>query len=202
VSRQARSSDYRLIKIVDSALADSARRSGEWLACRPGCAQCCVGVFAINQLDASRLRQGLADLEKRDRERAAMVRVRARRSWLRLMPDFPGDAVSGLLSDSEQSKLDFSNFANDEPCPALDPLTQTCDLYGARPLTCRVFGPPVRSEDGLGTCELCFHGATESEIAECEMLVDPDDIESKLVQQVEQDLGVSGHTIVAFSLAS
>ncbi len=187
---------------MDAALADSVKRSGEWLACRPGCAQCCVGVFAINQLDAARLRQGLADLDKRNEERAAKVRARARLSWLRLAPDFPGNSVSGILSDSKTSKLAFSNFANDEPCPALDPLTQTCDLYEARPLTCRVFGPPVRSENGLGTCELCFRGATESEIAECEMSVDPDDIESDLLQEAEDDSGVTGETIVAFCLAT
>jgi Fe-S-cluster containining protein len=159
-------------------------------------------VFAINQLDATRLRQGLAALEKQDKERAAMVRARARRSWSRLAPDFPGDSVSGILSDSKTSKLAFVNFANDEPCPALDPLTQACDLYQTRPLTCRVFGPPVRSENGLGTCELCFRGATESEIAECEMAVDPDDIESDLLQQAEHDTGITGETIVAFCLAT
>ena len=36
-------------------------------------------------------------------------------------------------------------------------------------MTCRVFGPPVRSEDGLGVCELCFQGASDKEIAACEM---------------------------------
>src|SRR6266849_9800536 len=57
---------WALIQIVDAALADATRRSGEWLVCRPGCTQCCVGVFAINRLDTVRLQQGLADLEKTD----------------------------------------------------------------------------------------------------------------------------------------
>jgi hypothetical protein len=52
--------DHELVQILDAALADTARRSGEWLVCKPGCTQCCVGVFAINQLDAARLQQGLA----------------------------------------------------------------------------------------------------------------------------------------------
>ena len=43
--------------------------------------------------------------------------------------------------------------------------TGTCDLYAARPLTCRTFGPPVRCQSGaLAICELCFDGATEEEI--------------------------------------
>jgi hypothetical protein len=42
------SRDRELIQIVDAALADAARVAGDWLVCRPGCTQCCVGAFAIN----------------------------------------------------------------------------------------------------------------------------------------------------------
>ena len=69
--RRLPAADGALIQIVDAALADATRRSGEWLVCRPGCTQCCVGVFAINQLDAVRLQQGLADLEKTDPQKGA-----------------------------------------------------------------------------------------------------------------------------------
>ena len=41
-------------------------------------------------------------------------------------------------------------------------------------MTCRVFGPPVRSEGGLGVCELCFQGASEEAVAACEMVPDPE----------------------------
>jgi Fe-S-cluster containining protein len=83
----------------------------------------------------------------------------------------------------------------------LDPANGTCELYESRPMTCRTFGPPVRSEDGLGVCELCFHGASDEEIAECEMEVDPDDLESRLLSEM-QDAGTpSGRTIVAFAVA-
>ena len=68
------------MQIVDAAFADAAQRSGNWLLCRPGCTQCCIGVFEINQLDAMRLRQGLAELKKKDPERARLVQERARES--------------------------------------------------------------------------------------------------------------------------
>ncbi len=178
-----------MIQIVDSALADVARRSGEWLVCRPGCTQCCIGAFAINQLDAFRLRRGLADLEKRAPDRAARVRQRARESVARLAPQFTGDPISGVLDEGEEAARRFAGFANEEPCPALDPETGNCDLYESRPMTCRVFGPPVRSEDGLGVCELCFHGASEQEIAACEMKPDPDDLESRLLAELEKARG-------------
>jgi Fe-S-cluster containining protein len=195
------SGDRELIQIVDSALADAAFRSGPWLVCRPGCTQCCVGVFSINQLDAQRLRQGLADLEAVAPEHAARVQLRAREAVARLISEFPGDPVTGLLDRGEIAEQRFAEFANDEPCPALDPETGNCELYESRPMTCRTFGPPVRSEDGLGVCELCFHGASDEEIAGCEMIPDPDDLESVLLQEVETTTGVSGETIVAFALA-
>ena len=156
--------DGKLIQIVDAALADTARRGGDWLVCRPGCTQCCIDVFAINQLDVLRLQEGLRELEYTDPARAREVRRRAEESAARLSADFPGDTTSGLLGEDDATLERFEDFANDEPCPALDPATGLCDLYAARPMTCRVFGPPVRSEDGLGVCELCYHGADEEEL--------------------------------------
>jgi Fe-S-cluster containining protein len=194
--------DHGLIQIVDAALAEAARRSGDLLVCRQGCTQCCIGVFPINQLDALRLRQGLAELGQREPERADRVRHRAREAVVRLSNDFPGDLVSGILDEGDQATERFSDFANDEPCPALDPETGSCELYESRPMTCRVFGPPVRSEDGLGVCELCYHGAMDKEIAACEMKPDPDDVESGLLKTLEKSTGVAGNTIIAFCLAS
>jgi Fe-S-cluster containining protein len=197
-SRRLPAGDKALIQIVDSALADASRRCGEWLVCRPGCTQCCVGVFAINQLDAIRLEQGLAELEKTDPQRALRIRQRARASVARLSADFPGDAKTGVLDEGPEAEKLFAEFANDEPCPVLDPETGLCDLYDARPMTCRTFGPPVRSEGGLGVCELCFHGASDEQIAACEMVADPDDLESKLLAELEKTKGPRGRTIVVF----
>jgi Fe-S-cluster containining protein len=194
--------DQALIQIVDAALADVKRRSGDWLVCRPGCTQCCIGVFPINQLDAVRLRRGLAHLEECAPERATDLRQRAREAVSRLSKEFPGDPSTGLLDEGEEAEQRFAEFANHEPCPALDPETGLCELYEARPMTCRVFGPPVRSQDGLGVCELCFQGASDQEIAACEMIADPEDLESTLVEELEKATGTHGQTIVAFCLAS
>jgi hypothetical protein len=67
-------------------------------------------------------------------------------------------------------------------------------------MTCRVFGPPVRSEQGLGVCELCYHGATEEQIAACELEVDPGGLEATLLREFEHSTGKHGHTVVAFAL--
>jgi Fe-S-cluster containining protein len=194
--------DVKLVQIVDAALAETTRKSGEWLVCRKGCTQCCYGPFAINQLDEARLRKGMAELGVSDPQRAARVRKRAKEAVKRLATEFPGDPKTGVLNDNEEAEARFAEFANDEPCPALNLKTGECDLYAARPMTCRVFGPPVRSgeQDGLAVCELCYHGATEKQIAMCEMVPDPDNLEEKLNTTVEKKTGRHGNTIVAFAL--
>jgi len=70
--------DKELVQIVDAALLDTQWRSGDWLICKPGCTPCCIGVFAIDQLDVLRLQQGLVQLDASDPQRASRVRQRAR----------------------------------------------------------------------------------------------------------------------------
>jgi Fe-S-cluster containining protein len=189
--------DAQLVQIMDAALAEATQLAADWLACRPGCTQCCHGAFAINALDAERLHTGMQALHAADPSTAMAIEARAQ-SWLaEFGPDFPGDSVSGLLGKSEEEQTRFEDFANDAPCPALNPVTGLCDVYPWRPMTCRVFGPPTRMGDGdaLGCCELCFIGASDAEIAACEMRV-PHELEAQLVAET----GASSETVVAFAL--
>jgi Fe-S-cluster containining protein len=195
--------DQQLIQIVNSALADAFQKSSKWLACKPGCSQCCVGVFAINQLDAIRLRKGLAELEQRDSQRAARIRERVNATVARLSPDFPGDLATGLLNtdDSDEACKQWDEYANDVPCPVLDPETGTCELYESRPVMCRTFGPALTTDGDLGHCELCFVGATEEEVVAHEMHPDPDHLEEALLKELEENTGAKGETLIAFALA-
>jgi Fe-S-cluster containining protein len=189
--------DAELVQIVDASLAEAARRAGPWLACRIGCTQCCHGVFTINALDAERLRAGMESLRASDPALAAEVTQRARAWIAEYGPSFPGDRSTGVLGSSAEDQKGFEEFANDAPCPALDPATGRCDVYQWRPMTCRVFGPPVRvgAGDALGCCELCFVGASEQQIAACEMPV-PHELENELLA----GMGDERETVVAFAL--
>ena len=172
-----------LVQIVDAAMAESVRKSGAFLACRPGCCECCIGPFPIPRLDAQRLREGLAQLASADPERAARVESRAVEAVRRLSREYPGDTLARVLAEEEA--------AENEPCPALDADTGTCDLYFARPITCRTFGPAVRfGGEALAVCELCYAGATEEQIAACAVDVD-----------IPEELDPPPDTIVAFALA-
>ncbi len=189
--------DTELVQIIDAALAEAARRAGRWLACRPGCTQCCHGAFAINALDAERLRAGMEALRTAAPATAEAIETRARQWLAEHLATFPGDPVTGLLGESEEDQARFEDFANEAACPALNPATGLCDVYAWRPMTCRVFGPPIRmgQGDALGCCELCFIGATEAEIAACEMPI-PHELEDALLREVAQP----GETVVAFAL--
>ncbi len=105
--------------------------------------------------------------------------------------------MTGVLFEDETSAEAFEEFANDAVCPVLDPATGMCDLYAARPMTCRTFGPPVRFEDeGYGICELCFVGAPTETIAAAELHLPPPELEARL----EAEAGVPVNTIIAFAL--
>jgi Fe-S-cluster containining protein len=190
--------DADLIQIVDANLEDANRRGGVHIACRPGCTPCCHGV------------------------RAAKVEQRAHLSVQQLAPLFPGNPATGFLLPDEESdepqepdmpealeaaqgpqQSAWDTFADlpaaDRPCPALEPDTGTCALYSARPMTCRVFGPPVETEDGIGVCELCYTGASQQEIMDGRMRIDHQALEAELDHQLA-NAGHSEQTIVAWAL--
>ena len=192
-----------LIQIVDAALADATLRSGPHLVCRPGCTQCCIGVFPIAHEDAARLRAGLELLEQTDPQKAARIHTRVKESLTRLDPWFPGDVSTGILSEDDDQTILFEEFANDEPCPVLDPATGTCDLYEHRPILCRTFGPPMRTEEGnLATCELCFTHATTEEITACELDPAIPALEEASNQAFNAAHNLHGDTLIAYALRS
>jgi Fe-S-cluster containining protein len=186
-----------LVQIVDAALAEAARRAGSWLVCRLGCTQCCYGAFAISSLDALRLAAGMNELRAREPVLAAEIERRAVAWIAEHGAAFPGDVETGLLGETDADRERFEDFANEAACPALDPATGRCEVYAWRPMTCRVFGPPVRMGEGdaLGHCELCFVGANTADVAACEMPV-PHDLEAELLDEIPS----KGETLVAFAL--
>jgi Fe-S-cluster containining protein len=193
--------DQRLTSLADAAFVSAAYRAGDHLVCHPGCDQCCHGAFAISPLDALRLRVAMEKLAATDLERAQAVAIRAAAYREQYSAVFPGDPESGILGATPEAEAAFEDFANDEPCPALDPASGCCDLYEARPMTCRTFGPPVRhaseAGEGFAVCELCFTDACPEEIEEAEM---------KPPLAEEQALLTcfapgSGETVVAWCLA-
>jgi Fe-S-cluster containining protein len=190
--------DRRLLQVIGEAMADAERRADDRLACRPGCTECCHGPFPVNDLDAERLRLGLAALRNADPARAAAVRARAGAQIPILTPGFPGDPGTGSLADDEDAADPYFTRHGSLPCPALDPESGVCDLYAHRPLTCRTFGPPVRiGTSDLPPCRLCFVGASAADIETCRVELDPHGVEDRMVRRY----GAEDETLIAFILA-
>lgn len=193
--------DSELVQIVNTSLTEATRRAdkaegGSWLACRPGCTPCCHGVFRITMLDAERLRTALHRLEIEDRPRAEAIQARAFRFVEELGTHFPGDAYSGTLDEEDERWEHFADLPEaDSACPVLDPATGRCELYNGRPLTCRIFGPPVRNEEGIGVCELCYVGASEDRILAGEMVLQHHNLEEELNQLLP-----GGETVIAWAV--
>ena len=141
-------------------------------------------------------------LEAEKPAEAGAIRQRAQ-AWIATQTEeFPGDAKTGVLGTSEAEQERFEEFANDAACPALDPESGHCGVYAGRPMTCRVFGPPVRNEGGaLGHCELCFQGAPTADVVASEMHL-PYELEAQLAGEMRLDDGTvdERETVVAYAL--
>jgi Fe-S-cluster containining protein len=193
-------SDARLLAAMDATLAEAASRAGDWLVCRPGCTSCCIGPFPITSLDAARLARGLERLTAVDPASASRVRARAESAVAAMSDGFPGNASRGVLPEDESAR--DRSFARHEalPCPALDPGSGRCDLFGERPISCRTFGPPVRiGAEMLPPCELCFRGASVETVEACRVEFDGSG-EARLLGRLAADRAPEEETVVAFAL--
>jgi Fe-S-cluster containining protein len=194
--------DRRLLRVVYDALSAGARQAGDHLACRVGCTECCIGPFPITLVDARRLREGLARLREREPKRASAIARRAAAAARALRRGFPGDAATGRLAEDEAARLRFFARHEARPCPVLDPHTGACELYEARPLTCRSYGPPLRvAGETLPPCRLCFVGASSGTIERCRVTIDPQGLEDRLLQRLQREGEPAiPETLVAFAL--
>jgi Fe-S-cluster containining protein len=190
--------DHELLRVIDDAWQQAVSLSGSMLVCKIGCTECCIGPFPINMLDAWRLREGMRQLPP---DRAERIRLRAGGAWRRMRAAFPGDAGSGIFHEDEDAEERFSSTFAQEPCPALDPRSGTCELYAHRPLSCRTFGPPVRiGGENLPPCRLCYQGASDHRVNACRIEIDPEMIEDAILSDMEQDGSPPGQTLIAFVL--
>ena len=191
--------DRRLLALVDAALERARAAAGIHLVCGSGCTPCCFGPFAITQLDAWRLREGLRALAETEPERAAAVRDRAAAAVARQAPAFGGGQAGIFATEAEEERF-YETFASD-PCPALDPDSGACTVYAWRPVACRTYGPPVRiGGDDLPPCPLCFKGAESADVEEARQTIDVAHVEDPLTDRVEPETGRRGMTTIAFAI--
>ena len=195
--------DGELLRILDEAFKEAARRAGSWLRCEAGCSDCCYGPFPATQLDAWRLRRGLAALDGRDAERAAAIRRRAREAVATLGEGFPGEMSTGRLSRDETLLGRFFDRHGSLACPALETGSGRCELYEWRPVSCRTYGPPLRFDDRSSPpCDLCFRGASPATVEGCRIVPDRDGLEAAILASMGVSADEPWETLIAFALTA
>jgi len=137
----------------------------------------------------------LAALEASDPRARQPCASAARASIERIAPDFPATPLPAFSDEGDARRTALRCLADDEPCPALDPATGLCDLLYRAPhdlphLSAR---PCAAAPKPSASCELCFHGATDAEIAACEVRDRPSGIESELLGELESATGPRGY---------
>ena len=196
-----KAADRVLLEEIDGRLKVACERAGARMACKPGCADCCIGLFTINELDARRLGAGVEGLRQTDPARAEAVVERARGVLDQIKGSFPGDSKTGRLDPDDPGTDAFVERFSQIACPALDPSTQLCDLYEHRPLSCRTFGLPVKiNEESLPPCSLCFKGASAKEIDAHRIDPDPDGLEHAILCELTGTGAMSDETVVAYAV--
>jgi Fe-S-cluster containining protein len=152
--------DYRaLLETVDSWFNRGIESSGRHIQCRPGCSQCCRGLFDISLLDAYFLQQGFDRLPAELRQ-SVLSKCRARLA--ELQQGWPGFAAPYLLNHLPDAL--WTEMPEDDmtPCPLLGE-DGRCLVYAYRPMTCRLHGLPNIDVSGESFsdqwCTLNFIGA-------------------------------------------
>jgi Fe-S-cluster containining protein len=193
--------DAELLETLEADFAEARVRAGAWLACRPGCSDCCHGPFPITRLDVWRLHRGLDELTQSDPDRAAAVRQRAAACVAEMREGFSGDPSDGRLSQDESLLDAFFERHAALPCPALDPETRKCDLYRRRPVSCRTYGPPVRfGSETPPPCDLCFRGASTETVETCRVEPDREGSEQAILDHLEVAADGPWETLIAHAL--
>ncbi|MBW1681183.1 MAG: YkgJ family cysteine cluster protein [Deltaproteobacteria bacterium] len=125
--------------LADAAFRRLAERHADLVRCIPQCADCCHAVFGLFPVEAAYLRLHFDQLDRKVRRPAVRRARRARQIMDRLQERWEMEGISGDLSDERI------------PCPLLDE-EKLCILYAHRPITCRVYGIPLRIQGKARVC--------------------------------------------------
>jgi len=118
-----------------------------------------------------------------------------------LAPGFPGEAGSGRLIHDEERLDRFLKLHATMACPVLAPRSGRCELYEARPVACRTYGPPLRfGAIDSPPCGLCFVGADSSAVDRCRIETRSDEVEAQVEELLDPTAGGRWETLIAFAV--
>jgi len=134
----------RLVKTADAAFTKIRTDFREKVRCAHGCADCCHAAFGLFFVEAAYIRMRFQELDRK-RRRAILNRcAKSEREIARL-----GKKMTGTSGEAGAGEVDLSTIRI--KCPLLSD-DHLCELYSARPITCRVYGIPTSSGGKAMVC--------------------------------------------------
>lgn len=134
----------RLAKTADAAFAKIRTDFREKVHCVHGCADCCHAAFGLFFVEAAYLRMRFQELDRKKRRAVLNRCAKSERQIERL-----GKEMSVASGKTGAGELDLSTIRI--KCPLLSD-EHLCELYSARPITCRVYGIPTSSGGKAMVC--------------------------------------------------
>lgn len=139
-----------LVKQVEDAFAKVKAEFESCVKCKVGCSDCCNAVFDLTIIEAIYIKSKFdakfkGDAQERILERANKADRQAYKLKRQAYKDHQeGKPESVILEEMAAARI---------RCPLLNE-DELCDLYEARPITCRLYGIPTRIGDKARTCTL------------------------------------------------
>ncbi len=139
-----------LVQQVDMAFEKVQKEYDDCVRCKVGCADCCHALFDLTLIEAVYIKQKFdSKFAKEGREELIERANQADRQTCRIKRQAYKEHQDGK---SEQEILE-EMATKRVRCPLLNSEDQ-CDLYDARPITCRLYGVPTVIGDQAHTCGL------------------------------------------------
>ncbi len=127
---------------IETAFKETKRKFPKEVRCRLGCDDCCYALFDLSLAEAALLQREFRRLPRKKRREILRRLEKYERDWTRQRPP--------VLTPFVLSTIKIR-------CPLLNE-KKRCDLYHARPATCRLYGIPVEID---GETFVCGHSGFE-----------------------------------------
>lgn len=139
-----------LVRQVDLAFQKVQQEYDDCVRCKVGCADCCHALFDLTLIEAIYIKQQFdTKYPEEGREELIEKANKADRQVYQIKRQAHKDHQSGKTQEQILEEL----AAKRVRCPLLNSQDQ-CDLYEARPITCRLYGVPTVIGDQAHTCGL------------------------------------------------
>ena len=139
-----------LVKAADEAFARVKRDHADCVKCEVGCAECCHALFDLTLVEALYINHKFKEAFQGDEREAILERAnRSDRQVYKIKKRAQAMLTEGL--DEEEI---LARMAKESVRCALLNNEDQCDLYGHRPLTCRLYGVPTAIGGKGHTCGL------------------------------------------------